>query len=205
VAAHAVGALVTSGHDRPEPDPDHDVEPRLLLSVGLLVHAGLIAGALLWLWSRDRLPVVSQRAIGEYGPWLAALSGVAVGWLGAQLLAAASPRLRRMREYEAVARHTFERAGDMATILFVTFGAVAEELFFRLAVQDVFGLVGSVAIAAVVNSCIAGWAWLPIGALHAVALGLLVQHGFGLLASTTASAVMNYLNLRRIQCGSNSS
>jgi hypothetical protein len=47
---------------------------------------------------------------------------------------------------------------------------------------------------------IASWRWLPIAALHALALSLLVQHGFGLLGSTTASAVSGYLNLRRIQC-----
>jgi hypothetical protein len=43
-----------------------------------------------------------------------------------------------------------------------------------------------------------GLRWLPMAVLHATALGLLVWLGFGLLASTTANAVMNYLCLRRM-------
>jgi hypothetical protein len=79
-------------------------------------------------------------------------------------------------------------------------GAIAEELFFRLAVQDAFGLAGSVAIATAVNSCVGGWRWMPLALVHALALGAIVHFGLGLLGSTTANAVSNYLNLRRIQC-----
>jgi hypothetical protein len=41
---------------------------------------------------------------------------------------------------------------------------------------------------------------LPYVGCQALALGALVHQGFGLLSSTTAHAIMNYLVVRRIQC-----
>jgi membrane protease YdiL (CAAX protease family) len=165
-----------------------------------VLHALLAAAALLWLSLRDRGDALAEYAIGARGPWLAIAAGALLGWLGARLTAAVAPRLRRLREVEAAAGKAFAGARDGALLLFATAGALAEELFFRLAVLDCFGLWGSVAASVVVNSSLAGVWWLPFAALHAVVLALLVQHGFGLLASTAASAVMNYLNVRRIQC-----
>lgn len=183
-----------------EPEPAIEPEPRFMLAAGLVLHASLAAAGLVWLWLRDRMEALPAGAVGERGPWLASAVGLGVGCLGASVFAVVNPRLPRVRELEAVAGRLFQRASDSAAILFVTAGAVAEELFFRLAVQDAYGLIGSVAVGVVVNSSLAGWSWLPLSLVHALALGLLVQNGFGLLGSTTASAVMNYLNLRRIQC-----
>jgi membrane protease YdiL (CAAX protease family) len=191
-----MGAAVNGPGDEPANEP----EPRFVLGAGSVVYGGMALSALAWLWLRGRLEALPERAIGDHGPFVASGLGLAVGWLAARLFAAVNPRVARLREIEAMARRSFERASDAAMIGFVTLGALAEELFFRLAVQDAFGLAGSVALCAVVNSSLAGWAWLPVAGVHALALGLLVQQGFGLLGSTTASAVMNYLNLRRIQC-----
>ena len=77
---------------------------------------------------------------------------------------------------------------------------IGEELFFRLAVQDAFGLPGSVAAYVLVNSSVGGVRWLPYLLVHAAVLGLLVQQGFGLLGSTVANAIMNHLNLWRLRC-----
>ncbi len=197
MAAHALGAAVSAADDE---GPDGEPEPRFLMAAGVVLHVVLAAAGLLWLWWRDRLGALPERAVGERGPWLGSAAGLGVGLLGAQLMAWASRRQAKMRELEASARFVFQKASDSAAIVFVLVGAIAEELFFRLAVLDVFGLLGSVAVSVVVNSSIAGWPWLPLALVHALALGLLVQNGFGLLGSTTASAVMNYLNLRRIQC-----
>lgn len=181
--------------------PATDPEPRFLLAAGAVMHGVLAATALVWLWLRDRIEVLPERAIGACGPLWASGAGLVVGWLAARLLAVVNPRVRRLREVETMVGSSFANAHDIAIVLFVTIGAIAEELFFRLAVFDVFGLAGSVAVCVAVNSCIAGLAWLPVAAVHALVLGLMVQHGLGLLGSTTASAVMNYLNLRRILCG----
>lgn len=180
--------------------PGDEPDPRFLLVAGYVLHGALAAAALLWLWLRDRSDALATAAIGERGPWLGAAAGLAVGWLGARLCARVHPRLPRVQQLEATMRRSFRGTGDTAALLFVTAGAVAEELFFRLAVQDRFGLVGSVAASVAVNSSVAGLRWLPFAVVQALVLGLLVQHGFGLLGSTTATAVMNHLNLRRIQC-----
>lgn len=185
-----------------EHEPGEAPEPRFLLVAGTGVHLLMTAVALAWLAWRDRLGAVPEFAIGAHGLWWSAGIGLAVGWLGARLFAVVNPRLPRMREFEAAARRSFARASDTAALAFVLIGAVGEELFFRLAVQDALGLSGSVAIAVGLNSTLGGITWLPFALLHALVLGLMVQQGFGLLGSTTASAIMNYLNLRRIQCSS---
>ncbi len=184
----------------PDDQPATPPESRFLLAAGTILYGVMMLVALLWLWLRDRMEALPPAAVGTHGPWLASAIGLGVGWLGACALAIVNPRVARMRELEAVAKRSFQASGEMAAILFVTVGAIAEELFFRLAAQDAFGVTGSVAVAVLVNSYLAGWRWIPVSLLHALALSLIVQQGFGLLGSTTASAVMNYLNLRRIQC-----
>ena len=87
----------------------------------------------------------------------------------------------------------FAGLGDRAAVAVVLLAAVAEELFFRLAVQDTFGLLGSVAASVLANASVGRWSWLVVALLHALLLGLLVELGFGLLASSTAHAVLNYL------------
>jgi membrane protease YdiL (CAAX protease family) len=210
MAAHALARPVT---DRPDPphapreprearQPGEEPEARFLLAAGTIVYVLMAAGALAWLAWRDRMAALPELAIGARGMCWGAGIGLAVGWLGARMFAVVNPRLPRMREFEATARRSFARTSDGAAIAFVLVGAVGEELFFRLAVQDALGLSGSVAIAVGLNSTLGGITWLPFALLHALALGLMVQQGLGLLGSTTASAIMNYLNLRRIQCSS---
>jgi len=182
------------------PAADDAPEPGFVLGAGSLVYVLLAAAAMAWLWWRQRLDVLPARAIGEHGPWLSSAVGLGTGIAVAGVFGFTSRRTSRGREYDAVIGRTFARTGDIAAALFVLTGAVAEELFFRLAVQDALGLAGSVAIATAVNSCVGGWRWLPLAAVHALALGSIVHFGFGLLGSTTANAVSNYLNLRRIQC-----
>ncbi len=180
--------------------PADEPEPRLLIATGIVLYGVLAGVALAWLWLRDRTGALPEFAVGTRGPWAASAVGLAAGWLGARAMAWLGPRSPRMRELEATVARAFGRTSDAAAIAFVLAAAVGEELFFRLAVLDALGWPGSVAVATAVNSSVAGWRWLPVAFVHALALALLVQHGFGLLAATTASAVTNYLNLRRIQC-----
>ena len=175
-------------------------EARFVLGAGVVAYVLLALVALTWLWWRQRTEVLAARAVGDHGPWLASGVGLAAGIAIAAAFARASRRSQRLLAYEAVLRRTFVRTGDVGVAVFVLAGAVAEELFFRLAVQDALGLAGSVALATVVNSCVGGWRWVPLALLHALLLGAIVHGGLGLLGSTTANAVSNYLNLRRIQC-----
>lgn len=196
VATNAPGATVNGAGE----DSGEQPEGPSLLAAGMVVYVAMGALALFWLWLRDRAQALPEYAVGTQGPVLGSGVGLVVGLLAARLFAYVNPRIPRMRALEATARRSFANASDTAAITFVVLASVSEELFFRLAVQDALGLVGSVAVASGLNSSLAGWRWLPFAILHALVLALLVQQGFGLLGSTTASAIMNHLNLRRIQC-----
>ena len=76
--------------------------------------------------------------------------------------------------------------------------AVAEEFFFRLAVQDALGLPASVALYVLLNTGPGFWSWALIALGSGLLFSGLVATGFGLLAATTAHAIINYLSLRRI-------
>lgn len=182
-----------------EPEGEGGSDPRLVLATGTVVYGAMSAAALLWLWARDRTDALSEQAIGEYGPLASSGVGLGVGLIGAWILCQAIKRFESLKDVASAAHRLFARASDGVAISFVLISAIAEELFFRLAVQDLFGLFGSVAVYVLLNSSVGGWRWLVFTFVHAMVLGLIVHLGFGLLGSTTAHAVINYLSLRRIQ------
>jgi hypothetical protein len=184
----------------PTLEPDDIQQPRAVLGAGALLYAVMAALALGWLWLRDRMDVLPAQAIGRHGPWLAAGLGLLIGWCGAMAFAVLVRRVQQFRAYAALTRRVFTDVGEISSMTFVLLGAVAEELLFRLAVQDAIGLVGAVAVYVLLHMGIGGPWVIPVSLLHGLALGLLVHQGFGLLSSTTANAIMNYLSLRRIQC-----
>jgi hypothetical protein len=156
--------------------------------------------ALGWLAWRDRSDALIDGAIGSQGLWLASLAGLVVGVLTSWATAWLARRWLGLQQIEAMVRRSLGAASDGAAITFVLIGAVAEELLFRLAAQDAFGVLGSVAICVGLHSCFGGFRLLPMTLFHSLLLSLMVHFGFGLLGSTTANAVMSHLNLRRIQC-----
>ncbi|MFK7738984.1 MAG: CPBP family intramembrane glutamic endopeptidase [Planctomycetota bacterium] len=182
-----------------EPDGPEEPEPAFVLVAGVIVYGMMGTAAVLWLWWRDRLDVLPEQAIGRHGPLLASGAGLAVGLLGAGLLGAAMRRSAALGEIATTVERMFARASDATGLAFVLISAIAEELFFRLAVQDALGLIGSVAFYVLLNSTVGGVRWILFTVLHALVLGLLVHFGFGLLGSTTAHAILNYLSLRRLQ------
>ena len=185
--------------ERPDADGEPEPDPVFLLLAGAVIYGAMAGAALLWLWLRDRSDELVHRAIGEHGPLLASGIGLVAGLLGAWSIARFSARNEGVRRMSSSVQRLFGAAPPAVAIAFVLIGAVAEELFFRLAVMDAFGLLGSVAAYVLLNSTVGGPRWLVFTLLHASTLGLLVHFGFGLLASTTAHAVLNYLTLRRIQ------
>jgi hypothetical protein len=184
----------------PTLEPGDIQQPRVVLGAGALLYTAMTALALGWLWVRDRIEILPAQAVGRHGPWLAAGLGLLIGWCGAMAFAVLARRVQRFRAYAASTRRVFTAVSEISSIAFLLLGAVAEELLFRLAVQDAIGLFGSVAVYVLLHMGIGGPWVLPVSLLHGLALGLLVHQGFGLLSSTTANAIMNYLSLRRIQC-----
>ena len=183
---------------RPGQGPEEPT-PGVVLAAGVVVYGAMGSAGLFWLWLRDRFDVLAERAIGQHGPFAAAGVGLCAGLIGAVALWALARRYRGIREIAAVGQRMFSRAGEGVSIAFVLISAVAEELFFRLAVQDAFGLIGSVAVYMLVNSSVGGIRWLGFTFVHALVLGTIVDQGFGLLGSTSAHAIVNYLTLRRTQ------
>lgn len=173
------------------------MDPRQSLAAVGCLYAVLLAVAVFWLWSRDRLALLQTEAVGRRGVLLASAAGLLTGLAGTGIFLGVR-RFGFVRNVEVQVRGVFAPIGASSMLAVVLAGAVAEEVFFRLAVQDAFGLLGSVALCTVMSTCTVGLAWLPFLLLHATALGLLMHQGFGLLGTTTANAILNHLCLRRI-------
>jgi hypothetical protein len=177
-----------------------EIERTLSLAVGSVLYAAMLGGGMFWLWVRDRLDVLPQIAVDQHGPLLASGLGLAVGVAGAGALRVVGPRVRAFTVLEHHTRELFAGVSPAATMCFLLAGVVGEEVFFRAATQDAFGLLGAVLLYGLLHGSIAGLAWLPFTLAHALVLGLIVEFGFGLLGSATAHAIMNHLTLRRILC-----
>lgn len=195
MAAQPVALAVSRELDE---SPDPEPEPRTTAIAGGCLYTALLIASVVWLLLRGRISALQAASIGDHGVAAALGSGLGVGLAGFAIFALLLSRLPSIAPLHAQARKIFAPMGDTPILTLVVLGAVAEEMFFRLAVQDQFGLVGSVAAYSLLSTCAMGLRWLPMAVLHATALGLLVWLGFGLLASTIANAVMNYLCLRRM-------
>lgn len=186
--------------EEPEPtkEPEGDPPPRQKIASSLLVQTLVMLGALAWLHARDRTGAFREMAIGAHGPWLGLLAGGAVAVLFAALLAVVAARTSVLAPLDAELRRFFAGIDAPAVDVLLLASALGEEFLLRCAVQDAFGWPGGVA-AAVTVVIASGhrrlW-WLAV--LYASLLGLLVDLGFGLLASTVANVLVNHLNLRRL-------
>ncbi len=173
--------------------------PGAVLAFAVLVYGAMAGAALLWLDLSGSPGALVDRAVGARGPVAASALGLGVGLLGAWAVGRLAASKEGFQAVRAAVQRLFVRATDGVIVAFALISAVGEELFFRLAVQEVFGLFGSVAAYVVLNSSVGGLRWRIFTFAHALALGLIVHAGFGLLGSTTAHAVLNYLSLRRLQ------
>jgi membrane protease YdiL (CAAX protease family) len=169
----------------------------VLSFAGCLYFAMIGAGAL-WLWQRERLAALPQAALGEHGLWVAAASGLSAGLLGSAVLALASRANAGVRACEQRIGAVLGTLRDAGLIALSMLSAVAEEFFFRLAVQDALGLPIAVALYVVLNTGPGFWSWAPVALGFGLLFGAMVDSGLGLLAATVAHAVVNYLSLRRI-------
>jgi membrane protease YdiL (CAAX protease family) len=203
VAARPVAA-VTAG--RGADDGDDRPSGWSAAAMAGCLYGLLLAAAIAWLWWRDRIGALQTEALGRHGVLAAAGVGLATGAAGAMGIAFAFRRVPAMRALADRLRAAFGPLREPELLCVVLFGAVSEEVFFRLAVQDAAGLPGSVAAYALSSTCTSGlglsaaarWAWFAVAAAVAFVFGLIMQSGFGLLGVTIANAVTNYLCLRRI-------
>jgi hypothetical protein len=162
------------------------------------LYSMLVAGAILWLWLRDRLPALQSTAIGAHGLVASMAMGLGVGLLGAGALWGASRWSQAVRRLEQRVSGVLGPLTETQILLLSMWSAVAEEAFFRLAAQDSLGMPLAVAMFVGANTGPGFWAWAPFALVFGTAFSTMVATGFGLLSATAAHAVINYLSLRRI-------
>jgi membrane protease YdiL (CAAX protease family) len=167
-------------------------------AAALLLYTLVIAGALLWLWWRDDLGALPELALGRFGVLGGAGIGLLAGMLGAACLALASRWLAAVRRIEGRIGELVGPIGESALLTLALVSAVAEELLFRVAGQRAFGFSGSVALYVLGNTGPGFWAWAPVALVFGLMFATMIETGCGLLAVTTAHALLNYFSLRRI-------
>jgi membrane protease YdiL (CAAX protease family) len=171
---------------------------RSIVQAGGCIYVVLLLAALLWLHFRGRLGALPEQAIGSHGLAVAAGAGLACGLLATALLALAARVLAPLQRLERRIGSLLGGLNDVQVLGLSLLGALAEELFFRLAALDATDLKWSVALFVVVNTGPGFWAWAPVALAMAVTFGVMVESGLGLLSVTIAHALLNYLTLRRI-------
>ncbi len=186
------------GGDRPDGSKsDGTGRPDVGLPVAGCLYLLMMAGGYWWLWLRDRQDAIAEAAIGAHGIWMSAGAGLLAGLVGTGGLALAS-RLPRFGGAERKLAEVLGPLSDRQMLGISLVAAVAEEFFFRLAVQDAMGWPAAVAFYVVLNTGPGLWVWMPIALVSGLLFSGLVALGFGLLSATVAHAVINYLSLRRI-------
>jgi len=158
----------------------------------------LFGGGWFWLWQRQRLEAVPAMALGEHGLYASAAAGLSCGLLGAVLLGLLARRLTAVGRCEQRLAGLIGPLREHQIQVLAMLSAIAEEWFFRLAMQDALGMPIAVAIYGGLSTGPGLWAWAPVAGGAAAVFGGLVAGGFGLLSATVAHAVITYLSLRRI-------
>lgn len=167
------------------------------LQIAGCLYLMMLAAALIWLWAGDRMDSLAESALGDYGIWVAAGVGLGGGLLGALLLGFAS-HLKSVQSYTERIATLLGPLSENQILALSILSAVAEELFFRLALQGAFGMAVAVGVYTGLNTGPGFWrsAWIALFA--GLLFSGMVELGFGLLSATTAHAIINYLSLRRI-------
>jgi len=179
-------------------DQGPDEQSRLVFAGAGCLYPLLLLGGVIWLWFRDQLFLLEQRAVGDYGAWISLGAGAGVGLAAALLAAGLSRYLGIFRELEARLSAMIGPLNDRQIWVLALMSALGEEVFFRLALLDVAGIWWSAALFALLHSGRGLWAWASAAFLFGLLFGAMVENGLGLLSVTVAHAVINYLSLRRM-------
>ncbi len=184
--------------DPPEQDPLPELRTMIPVLVG--VYGVLLALGWLWLVLRDRGSVVALAAVGTHGPAVAAGVG-----LGAALGLYALGRLlvRYVPALAGLDARLATMVGPLSenqVIIVALASGVGEEFFFRCAMQDHLGVWLTAAcfgLAHLGGGPALRW-WAPLAAAFGLAMGWLVEAGFGVLSAAIAHALFNFFSLRRL-------
>lgn len=179
--------------------------PRLSPSRALIFYGLLLGGALLWGSLRGDINVfVLERTAGEPRPDLLIRVGLGVGiGLGFVLLARLLVGFKWSRRLGEEMRKLL---GDLSlrdvTILAIA-SSVAEEAFFRGAMQPQLGVVAASIVFGLmhIGPGRAFWPWTLWALISGFALGYVTEYTGDILAATLAHFTVNYFNLWQISRG----
>jgi len=169
-----------------------------VLPAALVVYSLLAGAALLWLHLRDRLEQVPKTAVGDHGPWISLFAGTAVGLLCSGLFLVARRYLPVFRRLE---NRLAELVGPLTEVQIVGIAlaaAIGEELFFRGAMQDAWGLWWSAVVFGLLHSGPGLLLWGVVAFGLGLLFSVMIENGLGLLSVTMAHALINNISLRRM-------
>lgn len=192
------GRRRTGGDSSPEPPP-----PEVFVRFGLVFYGLLAAAAVLWRIGWQGAPIWIQAAPpgATSSTWLRdAALGAAAGGL---LLLVSNLATRRTRWGEALARSMAEALGPLSVpdaLLLATASGLAEELFFRGALQPVVGWIPASILFGVLHFVprreFAPWTIFAIGA--GLLFGWMVEWTGSLTAPVVAHVLVNGVNLPKL-------
>lgn len=182
-----------------ERDPEQPQSSGVALSFAASVFYGLfVFAAVMWFWLRDRSDRLPELALGEHGILWALGVGLSAGLALSGMMVLLGRYVKAFARLEA---RLTEAVGDLSEaeiLLLAMASSIGEEMLFRGAIQDHFGLI----VAALVFGCFhigpGMWLWTVIATLLGLLFGAMVHFGFGLLSATLAHAVVNFISLRRM-------
>lgn len=175
------------------------------LKAALLVYGALAAAAFAWAFVRGDLDLYDHPA-----PWLhlgglaSALTGLALGLaVGGGVVAATRTLVRRTewaRRLHLEFRQIFGPLSTRDVLVFAGLSSVAEELFFRGALQPSLGLVASSLVFGLlhVGPSRRFLPWTGMAIAMGFVLGALYQATGNLVAPVVAHLTINALNLQYI-------
>ena len=200
--------------DRPGRDPDSNrngdpsgdgPEPPERMRAALVGATGCLGlsmplVAMVWLWFRDRLEIVSEWAVapGPWGSWISLGSGLACGLFCYGVVLVTARVLPAYRALEHRLAQEFGPQPEHVLVILSLLWAVGEETLFRLAAQDAVGIGLSLLFCGLLNWMPGLTPWTLLIVCLSAIWALMVHCGLGLLSATTAHAVFNYLTLRRL-------
>ncbi len=186
--------------EQPEPSDERpDLEPSALLWSVALTYGLMLLGAVLWLWFRDRLDELPALALGEHGAAGTLGIGLAGALLGSLAMVGFVRWIPGIRRVERLVGRAFVGASDIAIALVSMAAAVAEETFFRCAMQGELGPWLTLCVYTGIHLGPGFWSYWPVALCLGALLGGMVHLGAGLGAAILAHALIHYFAIRRIQ------
>ena len=180
------------------PPPDEEA-PRLALALQATVLYGVFVFiAVTWLWLREREHIVAELAVGEHGPLTSLAVGAVVGFGISGLLVLGARYLPPFAALEDRLKDLVGELSEPEIVVIAMASAIGEEMLFRGALQDQFGLYVMALVFGLLHSGPGLMLWSLLAAGLGLGFGWMVELGYGLLSVTVAHALINFLSLRRM-------